>query len=343
MQSDGYRRFEKIAAEKIPESPVAVVWNRAPFLPFYYGVKPIEFYLNSSIKLDLQTRIQNQFPRAVVLPGISADFGLITEASAFGGGIKWLEHSAPHIFPAIKNTEQIDHLKLPDCRRDGLMPKALEEYEYMWRHIDKKMIQDYGYLEGSAYTVGPCETAGLVFGYDNLYTNLIDNPSRIHGLLNIITEMVVNWIRAQEKINGSLKRLILVDHTPSQISGNMVEEFFMPYLKKVFDEFPKALKLYHNEGNVDHVTGHLSSLGFDVFHFGIDIDKAVRGFGNRCCFMGNIHPVEALLQGSRNDVRNACIKALNAARGYPFLLSSAGGMAPNTPPENLQEMVNAVE
>ena len=340
MQSEEYLRFRRIAIERIPESPVVVVWNRAPFLPYYYVVKPIEFYRNSSIKLDLQTRIQNEFPNAVALPGVNADFGLINETSGFGGKVKWVEHSAPHIFPGIKNKEEIDHLKLPDPKKDGLMPKSLEEYEYMWKHIDKKMIQDYGHLEGSAYTVGPCEVAGLVVGYDNFFTNLIWDPSRIHTLLDITTELILNWIKAQEKVNGSLRRLILIDHMSSQMNRDMVQEFFVPYLKKVFDEFPEALKLYHNEGKVYHIMDHLLDLGFDIYHFGIEIDKAVEGFGNKICLMGNIHPVKDLLQGSKDDVRKACIRALEAAKGFPFLLSSGGGMAPNTPRENLHEMVN---
>ena len=59
--------------------------------------------------------------------------------------------------------------------------------------------------------------------------------------------------------------------------------------------------------------------------------------------MGNLHPVNLLLNGTPEEIRKEALTCFKqGAPGGRFLLSSAGGMAPHTPLENLQAMALAM-
>ncbi len=193
-----------------------------------------------------------------------------------------------------------------------------------------------------AVTVGPVETAGLLLDYQNFFLGFYDAGDKIKRLLEVVTESILRWIFAQEKVNGRLKQLIVIDHMASQITADQFEEFCFPYLEKVFREFAYADRIYHNEGNVRHVLTRIGDMGADIFHFGIEAGAAKKAIGKRVVLMGNIHPVSVLLNRGPAEVRKAswaCLEA--AAPGGNFILSGAGGLAPGTPRQNIEAMAEA--
>jgi uroporphyrinogen decarboxylase len=243
--------------------------------------------------------------------------------------------------PVLKSVEDVASLKPIDPMKDGLMPKALEEYQYMWDHLDRKYIDEYGYLEGVAMSFGPVELAAVIMGYRDFYLNLRAEPERMHSLMAITTESVLRWLRAQEKINGSLKRIGIADHIPGQISQEHFEEYWLPYSNQVVKEFPSATVIYHNEYPVPYIDA-LARFKFHVWHFGSDLGPAKAALEGHQTLMGNLHPIQVLLQGSPGEVYEkalACLK--EGATGGRFLLSSGGGLAPDTPRENLKSIEKA--
>jgi uroporphyrinogen-III decarboxylase len=59
--------------------------------------------------------------------------------------------------------------------------------------------------------------------------------------------------------------------------------------------------------------------------------------------MGNLHPVNLLLNGTPEEIRKEALTCIEqGSPGGHFLLSSAGGMAPHTPLRNLQAMALAM-
>jgi len=60
--------------------------------------------------------------------------------------------------------------------------------------------------------------------------------------------------------------------------------------------------------------------------------------------MGNLDPVNLLLKGTLQQVLAECKRCISiAAPGGGYLLSSAGGLAPGTPMENLKAMIDSVK
>ena len=356
MLEEVLNNFNKSINGEEPERVPIVVWTTGPSLTRLEGVKEIDYYLKPALKLKTQLSFQDNFPEIISLTGVYADFGSAVEPSAFGCPVVWFDNQPPYTKPIINSISDVLHLKMPNPEENGLMRKALKEYEYMWAHIEKKYVEDYGNLEGLGYSLGPVETSALIMGYDKFLIGLYDNPKIIHTLLEMVTKATIKWLRVQEKINGKLKRLYVPDHMPTQMSKSHFKEFFLPYLKEIYNEFPKALKLYHNEGNVSHILTEIPNIGADIFHFGIttksnvaspalkDLEVAKKAIGDKICLMGNLDPVKEMLFLPPKRVLGICKSRLDVgAPGGRYFLSSAGGMAPGTPHENIKAMITSVE
>ncbi len=342
--NDIYDDFLKaVKHEKVSRIPT-VLWDNAIPITRLAGVQACEYYASAEVKLKTQLKLIDAFPEILWIPGIFADYGVVTGASAFGCKIQWFADSSPYAHPVLTNIHEVHHMKPINPNSDGLMPKALKEYEYFWEHTDRYYIEKYHYLEGIAVSLGPMELAGTMRGYDKFCLDLIDYPNEVHNLLKIITEGITSWLRAQEKINGKLRLLIIPDHFPSQISLPMFEEFGNPYLQEIFSSFPQAICLYHNEGSSMHYLERIPELDVDIFHCGkVDLVKAKKKIGRDVCLMGNLDAV-AVKDSSSDMVKQLALDCLKmGAQGGGHLLSIGGAMAPDTPPENLRALVEAVK
>ena len=324
--------------------PVPVVgWDNAVPITRLAGILAKDYYRNPEVKMMIQKQVLDEFAPIRWVPGFHADYGVVIEPSAFGCRIKWFEDDSPYAYPLLETLDRVDRLRPPDPHQDGLMPEALDQYRYMWQHINPRYIHEYGYLRGFALTLGPLETAASLRGYGNLMLDLYDHPQEIKKLLEIITEGLLRWLRAQQEVNGELSFLILVDHVPGNISLAAAREFAFPYFKVIFDEFPGAIHLYHNEGRSDHYLPEIPEFGAHVFHCGkVTLAKAKSQIGDRVCLMGNLDANEILLPGTPEVVKNQCREKLQiAAHGGGYLLCTGGAMAPGTPRKNIWAMVEA--
>ncbi len=337
------KRFEDIVAGRNRDDTLVAIWNTAPFLNSMAGIDLKDYYMDSATKLRAQLDFQDRFPAFFCFPGIWADFGALCEPSAFGCEIAWPEDGMPMAQPVINSISEISSLKPVEPEKDGLMPRAMADYRYFWDHLDRRYIEEYGYLEGVAASFGPVELAAVLLGHENFYLNLVMEPDLMKALLEITTESVLRWLKAHENINGSLKRIAIADHIPGQISREHFEEFWLPYTTAVLEEFPGALVLYHNEYPIPYLEA-LAQLKIHVFHFGGELAPVKAALGEKITLMGNLHPIDVMLNGSPQEVYDAAVACLEqGSPGGRFLLSSAGGLAPETPLASFEAMARAVD
>lgn len=71
-----------------------------------------------------------------------------------------------------------------------------------------------------------------------------------------------------------------------------------------------------------------------------DLKTVKQRFGDKFVLKGNIHTTDVMLNGTRQDVVNACRKAIDdAAAGGKFILATGDQCGRDTPYENIQAMV----
>jgi uroporphyrinogen decarboxylase len=316
-----------------------------------------DYLFNAQQKLSVQVAFQEKYPEMMLVPGIYPDFGCgVVEPSAFGCRLVQREGNplspepvcpkALNAQPGDMSIHEISCLKPPDPHNDGLMPQVLEQYRHFWGNLDKKYIETYGYLDGCAFTMGPVETAALVMGYENFLLGLHDFPHQIHQLLDMVTEFIITWLKTQEKVNGRLKRIYLFDHTPARVGPSHFEEFVFPYLHHVCEEFSSAIKIFHIcERNISHVMKRLGDLGIDVLYFAADISTIKEEVGDKISLMGNLNPIELILQGNPHTITAECKRCMDIAANPKggYLLAPSGAFIPGTPEENIRAIIASTQ
>jgi uroporphyrinogen decarboxylase len=343
-----YQDFLLALAHKEPSRPPVCVWNtRSNLVKARGATKLLDYYQNVEVKLYSQLFPLDAFEDCLIIPGVWPDYGVALEASAFGSPVHWEDNNPPLARPCFQSMadfkKHFKKRKAVNPNEDGLMPKALEEYRYMLKNLEKKYVQKAGYLDGCALITGPLEVATTLVGHANLYLTLYDDPQLVHDFLAYINDGIIKYVKKLESISGEIKLLSMIEHNPGQITPQQFQEFAVPYISQIFSEFPKAVKVYHNEDNVTHVLAGIPKLKADVWHFGdVDLEQTKTVIGDKITLMGNLHPLRVLLEGTPAEVEAAardCIAKL--APGGGFILCSGGGLAPGTPLENVATMVKA--
>ena len=339
-----YQDLIALVRGSCPPRPIPAIWDFFPCHAAAVGGVPdfMRYYFDVDEKLAIQLRLKELLPEALVLPGVFADLGVVVEVSAFGGRIQWAEDGAPFVGAVIGDPRDIDRLQRPTPGRDGLMPLQLVQREAMRRKVKERGLE----MERWAMCMGPAEVSGLLMGYERFYLTMYDDPARLHRLLGLVTEFLVDWLRVQDKAMGGAEVVCVADHQCSQVTPSQLREFIFPYMQAIYAEFAGPVCVYHNEGR--HSDEHIDMVldfGADVWHFGSDVHALPDLYakvGDRIVLFGGLNPHGVIRSGTPDDVRRATREALDAAAGRRVLLSTGTGTTSDTTLANQRAMVETV-
>lgn len=343
FKSRAYESFLRLLEGQAPKEAPVSIWNTRGSVGLPQRVKTIkDYYDNPSLKLEAQLYPLKVFDDVLLIPGVWPDFGVALEASAFGCEIIYLDNNPPVAMHYMKSIKEISKLQPIDPKKDGLMPEALRQYEIMLSQIPKEALEKLDYLDGCSLTTGPLEVSSMILGHTEFYLAFSLYPELVKELLDLVTQGIISYLKALEEISGKIKLLSMIEHLPGQISREHFLEFGLPYISKIFNQFPQAIGLYHNEDNISHIAGDLHKLGAQIIHFGDIGQQSVASFKallkGDLILMGNIHPLDTLLNGDEEMVRQETRECI-AGAGPEILISSGGGLTSGTPRENLWAMI----
>jgi uroporphyrinogen-III decarboxylase len=327
----------------VPEKPLPCYYDFAPCYARLVGGIPdlTRYYFDAEEKMETQLRLKALFPEALVLPGVWADFGVVLEVSAFGGQLLWFEQGAPYIMPSMGEVSGIDRLKAPEPGKGGLMPAFLAQQQVMIRKLKARGME----LDRWIMAMGPAEIAGLLLGYEKYYMALYDDPGRIRTLMELLTDFLIRWLRLQEAAIGGAQVMMIADHVCSQVRPEHLREFILPCMKAIYSAFPRAVRIYHNEGF--HGDRHIETIlrfGADLWHFGSDVHSLPEVYakvGDGIVPFGGLNPHGAIRLGTPEEVRKEAGAVVEAARGRRLLLSTGTGTTPDAPLDNVRAMIEA--
>ncbi|MCS7116582.1 MAG: uroporphyrinogen decarboxylase family protein [Nitrososphaerota archaeon] len=342
--------FEKAAHLQIPDQIPVSLLATGDFIIYFSNIPlnhQIEYWgRDYKRKFLLQLRLVESFPDILFLPGIWPDFNYTVEASALGCKVIFKEDAPPRVESTLKRFEDVEHLEVPDPYTDGLMPLALEAYQYMVDHLPIDLRYGYRYLEGMAVAMGPMDIASLIVGYDNLLLNLHKNPDLIHHLMKITTRTVIEWIEAQCSVTGGKRLVILFEDSISFLSKAQYLKFSNPYLKEICEKFTGSgtIIILHSCANIMHILSEIQKLPINILHYGPDIttSKVKNMLKDKICLMGGLSPYNEIIKGKPIDVIQACKRVIEEG-GYNggFILSVSGSVPVGTPIENIRAIVEA--
>lgn len=340
MRQQQWELFKRAAKfQPVDSVPVALIID-SPWLPGYLGLNHLDYYFDGDRWFTSNIRIMEEFPELIVFPSWWVEFGMAIEPSAVGSKICFHPDQPPSQLSVLFRAEDVDRLPPVNPLTDGLMPVALHAYRRQ-----KERIRAAGYDIRIVAARGPVCTAGFVRGITEFMLDITDNPAAAHKLLAYATDTVINWLKAQVEIIGSsVEGIFILDDVVGFLSRSSYLEFAHPYLKRVFEAFPRDwVKVYHNDANVRPFVEDLSSAGVDVLNWShnLDIAEARRRSGGKLCLMGNVAPLDIATRGTPQQVKSAALEVMEKVGGQGMILSLGGGVSPGMPGANIRALIEA--
>ena len=214
------------------------------------------------------------------IPVIDTFMGCPVIASTFGGKVDFFRDKDPWIKSRIINDlKDIDSIKKPDPRKTGLAKKTLEFIDYWKIETDGKIPISIPDIQG------PLSVGIDLMGAQKFYLGLFDDPNRIHKLLGIIAETVIDFLKILyskiEEEDGLYEwtgiffpkgkgRVRISEDNLISISSDIYLEFLQPYNEMILKEVGGGIIHWCGDGSnnfesvltTQNLTGvHNSSMG----------------------------------------------------------------------------------
>jgi uroporphyrinogen decarboxylase len=341
MRREQWEAFAR-AARGLPggcDGPLAAFIVDSPWIPGFAGMSHLDYFTLPDRWLAANLMVEERFPQAVMIPGAWVEYGMAAEPSAFGCRISWREDATPSVAPVLRDLSDADRLTVPEPRTDGLMPFVLSLYRGA-----EAALAERGQAVRMVAARGPLALAAHLRGVTELLTDLKLCPAETRRLLEITTETVIRWLRAQASNLGSVEGVLVLDDIVGFLSPEDYREFAHPALAAVFSSFPGMVKVFHDDYPNGRIMADLADAGFDVLNFShtLDIGVVREATAGKVRLMGNVPPRDVMANGTPAEVSawaRECIDKTDGGRG--LILSAGGGLSPGTPAANIDALVRA--
>jgi uroporphyrinogen-III decarboxylase len=324
-----------IGGELLTPMPVGLIID-SPWLPGWHGVAMLDYFNREQVWLEANLAAVRRFPEVVFLPGFWAEYGMCTEPSAFGAKCIFPENSFPGISKNLHGYSEIERLKKPECRTDGLLPFVLNRLRSC-----RPAIEAAGHKIRFATARGPLNIASYLLGQTEFLIGVKSNPREIHELLRIVTDFLIDWIGLQMDAFETIDGIFLLDDLIGFLGEDDFREFALPYLKAIYQSRRAAVKFLHNDAAGLVTAKCLAEMGVNLFNFSFNhgVEDIRRLAGNSVTLVGNIPPREALADGTPEEVRRSIARMFDGLGDRRRILLSCGG---GTPPEAKTENIEAM-
>ncbi len=294
----------------------------------------LEEYLSDRKKmLEAQLEIREDLGDWV-LP--RPNHGPFVETETLGGKVVVEdEQTAIRSYPLQSRSDLLD-LEIPDPFSKGEMAKILGIAKWMRNELDEETpIRP-------AMALHPFSLAYYLRG-KKFFTDLIEDPSWVHDLMEFATKVAIEYARAQEEVLGTDIPIFHSDDIAEMVSPSHYQEFGAPYSRKLFKN-TEGWNVIHECGESEHLW-KLFPDSMEVFELGpqdkIDLGKARKALPE-VSLAGNVSSTEILINGKPRDVRQEVKRCIEDGGKKNLILGLAGGVLPNVAEENLQALNKAV-
>jgi len=311
----------------------------SPWLPNWAGHPILEHLAEGQVWFANHCRAHATFPGTLFLPGFWAEYGMCTEPSAFGAVSQFEPDAFPFAKPCLPSMEAVDALAKPNPRTDGLLPFVIQRLRQWQPEMERR-----GHRLRFAVARGTLNIASFLMGTTEFLMALKTDPARMHRLLSLITDYLVEWLAWQRECFPTIDGIFVLDDLVGFVGREDFLDFGLPYLKRVFAA-DVAVKFFHNDAPAKVCAPFLAEAGINFFNFGIQhtLNEMRAWTGNRVALLGNLPPRDVLAQGTPDQVRAATTTLIEGLTDRSrLMLSCGGGMPPGAPTQNIQTFIDTV-
>jgi MtaA/CmuA family methyltransferase len=230
--------------------------------------------------------------------------------------------------------QTLRNLKIPDPEKDGRMPEKLRAIKKIREHFGDTVCVTGG-------LAAPFSSVGLLYGLTESMMLMYTDPGLLRDTMDFFVELQKTWGRAQFNAGAHAVWLGDCSAMSNLISADQFKEFVFEPCKKVVDDFNLAggLTFLHNSEESPAHIEIATEFGASAINVGpgIDIGKAKETVRGKTCLMGNLEPIEVLMNSPSETVGKEAERIMNTGKtggGYMF---NTGEMNPRGVPESNME------
>jgi MtaA/CmuA family methyltransferase len=322
--------------KRLNKEPVDRPANFNIFMTFaaHYIRQPLsKYYLDYRVLVDANMAMVENFNVDIVQ--VISD--PLREAFDFGAKIEFSEDDLPvNKELLLDDPGKLKILQKPNPATGKRMSDRLKAVRLMREKVVDE-IPVMGWVEGAF------AEAGDLRGITNVLMDMYERPLWLKELLEIITEVEIEFAKAQVKAGAHI--IGLGDAIASQVSPVMYQEFVLPYEQRIFQAVREmgAITRLHICGDASAILPQMVNSGANIIDLDwmVDMKTAAEQFGEQVAFCGNIDPVALMLRGKPDHVYQATQECM--ADGGANCFSAAGCEIPDkTPHENLLAQYRAL-
>jgi uroporphyrinogen-III decarboxylase len=218
------------------------------------------------------------------------------------------------------------------------MAKALTTLQYMVDHCPE------GYRVNPHPLMGPFTVGAMLRGISDFCADTISEPDLVNRILDVVVETQIRFLKAQEKILGTLHHILVADDLSAFLSEPSFREFVLPRYEQVFKDFPNTQRWLHNDSTARHIATAIADSGMVAWQYLQDISPqdALELTRGEVTLLGGLSPLD-LQKWTAEETYDKCIETLKSFGGNNRCVLSAGGSVNQVPIENLKAMFKAAD
>jgi len=260
-------------------------------------------------------------------------FSVTQEAAALGCEVNW---GHPRMMPAVKTHPfaETDKLQVPDGWIEApSIQVVLEALTGLRRSLGDRVV-----IVGKV--MGPWTLSYHMMGIEDFLVGTLLEPDKVNRSLDVLKEVTIAFAKAQMQAGADV--ICLADHaTGGMVSPRAYRDLLLPRHQQIVAEIGCPIIL-HCCGNTTDRISYFAQAGFDCYHLEsqVKIETALALVAGRMTLMGNINNPHLLMDGTPEEVAQACQQAIDSGIR---ILSPECAVPLTTPTRNLQTLVNVAE
>ncbi|HDS16730.1 MAG TPA: uroporphyrinogen decarboxylase [Proteobacteria bacterium] len=338
MKND-YRFLRACRRQDVDCTPVWMMRQAGRYLPEYRALREKHSFWEMCKTPELAVEVTLQPLRRMELDAAILFSDILVPLEPMGSAIEFHEGRGPVVERPIRSAADLKTLKV--VAAEETVPFVMEAIRILRRELDGK-VPLIGF-SGAPFTLA----SYLVEGggskqYQHIKTMMYVNPQVYHRLMEMITQTVISYLKAQ--ILAGAQAVQLFDSWVGCLGSFDYQEYVFPYNQKIFQALAEFdIPKIHFANQASTLLKQVVAAGGDVIglDWRQDISSAWEIIGPECGVQGNLEPLVlfAPIPEIRRRVRMVLDQAANR-NGHIFNLGH--GILPTTPIDHAKAMIDAV-
>ncbi|MDE1825264.1 MAG: uroporphyrinogen decarboxylase [Candidatus Micrarchaeota archaeon] len=321
--------------EPTEHTPIWIMRQAGRYLPEYREIRKEKSLMEIFNDPDLASEIvcmpveRFGFDAAILFADI------MLPLKSIGMDFEIRDEVGPVIKDPVRSPQSVEKLSCHEVRGD--VPFVFELIRKAKRRLDVPLIG----FSGAPFTLASYLIEGKA-SKDFVATKAFMRryPQAWHTLMRKLTELTVSYLA--EQISEGVDVIQLFDSWVGILGRDEYDEFVLRYSQMILGSVKKkGIPSIHFGTNTSHLLESMKEAGGDVIgiDWRINIDEAWKRLGNNIGIQGNLDP-KALL--SSQSLKAMSLDVLKKANRIGHIFNLGHGILPNTPVENVAELVNVV-